>query len=94
MCDHAKVETDLLQDAVRALQEARRAEVRAKEEAQRLLEAAREDRENARTGLHVAIVEDVRTGRRAQKDIVKLTGYTRERIRQICRAAGIEAPDQ
>jgi len=26
-----------------------------------------------------------------QVDIVKATGYTRERVRQICRTAGIEA---
>jgi hypothetical protein len=35
-------------------------------------------------------VEAARDGMR-QVDIVRKTGYTRERVRQICRAAGIEA---
>ena len=28
-----------------------------------------------------------------QTDIVRVTGYTRERVRQICRAAGVEPVD-
>jgi hypothetical protein len=27
-----------------------------------------------------------------QRDLVRITGYSRERIRQICRAAGVEPP--
>jgi F0F1-type ATP synthase membrane subunit b/b' len=37
-----------------------------------------------------AIVEDIRTHRRTQVEISRLTGYSPERIRQICRAAGVE----
>lgn len=43
-----------------------------------------------RTRLAAAIVDSAKAGVR-QADIVKQTGYTRERVRQICRAAGIEA---
>lgn len=39
-----------------------------------------------------AIVEAARAGR-PEVDISEVTGYTRERIRQICRAAGIEPSD-
>jgi hypothetical protein len=37
-----------------------------------------------------AIVEDIREGRRSQLEISRLTGYTPERIRQLCRTAGVE----
>lgn len=37
-----------------------------------------------------AIVDDIRTGKRTQIEISRLTGYTPERIRQICRAAGVD----
>lgn len=43
-----------------------------------------------RPQLAEAIAEDIRTKRRTQVEISRLTGYTPERIRQICRAAGIE----
>lgn len=36
-----------------------------------------------------AIVEAVKAGR-TQTEISQITGYTPERIRQICRAAGVE----
>jgi hypothetical protein len=45
--------------------------------------------DRAREALAEAIVEAARSGMR-QVDIVKVTGYTRERVRQIVRAAGIE----
>ncbi|PRY24017.1 hypothetical protein [Pseudosporangium ferrugineum] len=38
-----------------------------------------------------ALVDDIKHGRRSQAEISKLTGYTTERIRQLCRAAGVEA---
>ena len=41
----------------------------------------------ARERLATAIVEAARSGVR-QVEIVRVTGYTRERVRQICRAAG------
>lgn len=55
---------------------------------------AAEDREKvteARDQLAAAIVAAARDGMR-QVDIVRVTGYTRERVRQILRAHGI-TPD-
>lgn len=43
----------------------------------------------ARQELADAIVSAARDGMR-QVDIVKITGYTRERVRQILRAGGVE----
>jgi hypothetical protein len=43
-----------------------------------------------RGDLATEIAEDVRTGRRTQVEISTITGYSPERIRQICRAAGVE----
>ncbi|HLQ53032.1 MAG TPA: hypothetical protein VK162_02040 [Streptosporangiaceae bacterium] len=40
--------------------------------------------EEARAALHAAIAEAAGHGVR-QNELVKITGYTRERIRQICR---------
>lgn len=54
--------------------------------------AAKAKVDRAREALAVAIVEAARTGTR-QVDIVRATGYSRERVRQICRAAGIEPND-
>ncbi len=45
-----------------------------------------------RPRLAAAIVAAARAGMR-QSEIVKTTGYTRERVRQICREAGIEAAE-
>lgn len=39
-----------------------------------------------------AIVEAVRKGSMTQVEISRATGYTAERIRQICREAGVDAP--
>lgn len=78
---------DRLADAVRAFRMAQAAAVAS---AQR----AAEDREKvteAREQLAAAIVEAAREGMR-QVDIVRVTGYTRERVRQILRAHGV-APD-
>ncbi|MET9732889.1 hypothetical protein ABZZ79_20250 [Streptomyces sp. NPDC006458] len=52
----------------------------------RALQAA----EAARTAQHAAIAEAARQGAK-QQDIVKITGLTRERVRQITRAAGIQS---
>ena len=41
--------------------------------------------EQTRATLHAVIAEAASQGVR-QTDLVKITGYTRERIRQICRA--------
>lgn len=53
---------------------------------------ARADVERARLELAEAIVEAARGGMR-QVEIVRRSGYTRESVRRICRAAGIE-PDE
>ena len=76
-----------LADAVRAFH---MAQATAAASAQR----AAEDREKvteARDQLATAIVEASQGGMR-QVDIVRVTGYTRERVRQILRSHGI-APD-
>lgn len=43
-----------------------------------------------RADLAAEIVTDIQTGRRTQVEISAVTGYSPERIRQICRAAGVE----
>jgi hypothetical protein len=45
--------------------------------------------EQTRAQLVAEIVAAAKAGVR-QVDIVRMTGYTRERVRQICRAAGVE----
>lgn len=45
----------------------------------------------ARECMHQAIAEARRDGV-PQREIVRLTGYTRERVRQICKAADLPAP--
>ncbi|WP_344509313.1 hypothetical protein [Dactylosporangium maewongense] len=40
-----------------------------------------------------AIVDAVRNGTKTQIEISRATGYTAERIRQICREAGIPPPE-
>jgi len=80
---------DDLQAAVRAHQVARDAVPQAQTEAKRLVAAARAEVERTRQALAKAIVRAARSGMR-QKDIVAVTGYNRERVRQILRAGGIE----
>jgi predicted transcriptional regulator len=53
--------------------------------------AASKGLDTLRSELAKAIVAEARAGMK-QNDIVRLSGYTRERVRQICREAGIEAP--
>jgi len=64
---------------------------RAQEDARELVATARAEVERTRAALAEAIVRAGRAGMR-QKDIVAVTGYNRERVRQILRAGGIE-PD-
>ncbi len=82
---------DDLAAAVRAYEEARAAVEGAQAEADRLVSDARNEVVEARSRLADAIVHAARGGMR-QVDIVRVTGYTRERIRQILRAGGVE-PD-
>jgi DNA invertase Pin-like site-specific DNA recombinase len=60
------------------------------EEAARAYRRAKEALDKARPELAMAIVDAARAGTR-QADIVRVTGYTREQVRRICRAAGIES---
>jgi hypothetical protein len=46
--------------------------------------------EQARAELHAAIVADLAAGVR-QADLARATGYSRERIRQVAREAGLPA---
>lgn len=63
----------------------------AKRAAKRRVDAAREYADAARQTLHAAIVEAALEGMRPA-EIVRRTGYTPERVRQVLRAAGV-APD-
>lgn len=54
--------------------------------------AAGEKVTRARAPLAEEIVKAAKAGMR-QVEIVAITGYNRERIRQICRAAGVEPPE-
>ncbi|MEU4780221.1 hypothetical protein [Micromonospora sp. NPDC023633] len=81
---------DDLAAAVRAYEVARSAATDAQEEAARIVAAAKTDVVAARRRLADAIVAAARNGMR-HVAIVRATGYTRERVRQILRANGVEA---
>ena len=84
-----RVADDLLA-AVRAYRSARDGVPVAQERARELVAAARARAERARLDLAAAIVRAAQRGVR-QREIVEATGYNRERVRQILRAAGVEA---
>ncbi|WP_422737969.1 hypothetical protein ACN263_01080 [Micromonospora sp. WMMD729] len=83
-----------LEGAMRALRAAEEALPQAEEQAahaaRQIKADARNRVERARADLHRTMVAEFRAGAR-QVDLVKRTGYSRERVRQILRAAGIEA---
>jgi hydrogenase maturation factor len=84
--------TDRLEIAAAAYREAIAEEAEAKaamQEAQARRAAAGARVMQARAPLAEAIVEAARAGRR-QVEIARVSGYNREHIRRICRAAGIE----
>ncbi|WP_431892636.1 hypothetical protein [Micromonospora haikouensis] len=58
--------------------------------AARAHQQAKEALDAARAELADAIVEAARAGDR-QTDIARTSGYTREQVRRICRAAGLAA---
>ena len=68
-----------------------RADQRAEERARQIKAEARACVDRARQELHAAMVAEYERGAR-HVDLVKRTGYSRERVRQILRAGGIE-PD-
>ncbi|AYF30083.1 MULTISPECIES: hypothetical protein [Micromonospora] len=51
---------------------------------------AKEALDKARPELADAIVDAARAGTK-HTDIARVSGYTREQVRRICRAAGLEA---
>lgn len=80
-----------LDDATRAYRAAQAALKRAEESAQERVRAARQRADQARLALATAIVEEARAGT-PQKEIVRISGYSRENVRTILRANGVE-PD-
>jgi uncharacterized protein (DUF1501 family) len=81
-----------LADAVRAYRAAQASVTSAQAAAARKVKAAREQAAIARQRVAAAMVAETLAGAR-QVDIVRITGYSRERVRQILRENGIEAPD-
>ncbi|MFY1674798.1 hypothetical protein ACN27G_33490 [Plantactinospora sp. WMMB334] len=73
-----------LEAAVRKLRTAQAGIPRAEERAARLVADARARLDQARAELAEAIRNEAAAGTR-QRDIVEVTGYSRERIRQIIR---------
>ncbi|MGI5153479.1 hypothetical protein ACQEVC_45370 [Plantactinospora sp. CA-294935] len=89
--------TDPLREAARAYREALAAEATAKAE----VEAARQKRAaasegvaTARAPLADAIVQAAREGVRQRDILIRIeNAYTRERVRQICRSAGVQVSE-
>lgn len=82
---------DQLGEAVRAFKAAQAGVPRAEERAKQLVADARAKVDQARAKLADAIVAEYGRGAK-QIDLIQRTGYSRERVRQILRAAGIQ-PD-
>lgn len=80
-----------LDSAVREYQRASAGIDAAQKAAKRRVEDARLRADAARRALHAAMVEAAQNGMRPI-EIERRTGYTKERVRQILRAGGVE-PD-
>lgn len=78
-----------LDDAAKAHRAARAALTAAQAKARMHIWAARERIEETRAALAAAIVAEARAGT-PQVEIIRRTGYSRERVRTILRAGGIE----
>jgi hypothetical protein len=78
-----------LDDAAKAYRASDAALRRAEEQATARVQAAREARTNAREELAEAIAAEARTGT-PQVEIIRRSGYSREQVRRILRAAGVE----
>lgn len=78
-----------LDDATKAYRAAETAVRRAQRDATVRVQAARRTQTQARQRLHAAIIEAARGGMR-QVEIMAVTGYSRDRVRTILRAGGIE----
>ncbi len=75
-------------DDLEAARRAYDAAVKAGDGAAQARQGARGDVPKARQRLHAAIVKAAKSGAR-QIDIAEVSGYRRERVRQVLRAAGI-----
>lgn len=84
--------TDDLAAAAAALEAARGGVADAQDKAAAIVAGARAEVERRRAELAETIVAAARRGVR-QREIVKATGYSRERVRQILRASGVEPDD-
>lgn len=80
-----------LDDAAKAYRAAETALERAESAAAVRIRAARQAREQARAELHRAIVAEAEAGT-PQVEIIRISGYSRERVRTILRQGGVE-PD-
>ncbi len=80
-----------LDDLVKAFRRAEKAVPAAEQAAEAKVRAARDARTAARLALAAGIVEAWRAGT-SQAEIARRTGYSREQVRRILRAAGVE-PD-
>jgi hypothetical protein len=78
-----------LDDAVKAYRASQDALAAAERDAKVRIEAARHASTAARVRLAEAIVAAARAGMR-QVDVIRTTGYSRERVRTILREGGIE----
>lgn len=84
-CQYGRVRGDL--EAATAVYRAAQAAV---SDAERALVQAKADVPAARERLHAAIAKAARAGMK-QVELISITGYNRESIRRILRAAGVEA---
>lgn len=80
---------DHLEDAAAAY----RAAVAELDAARAAVPVKRLEKRRTREALVREMIKEARKGT-SQKDIVRRSGYTRERVRQIFRAAGIEPDDE
>lgn len=88
-CDPEQV--GLLDDAAKAYRASEAAVERTESAAAARIAAARQTRTEARQRLHAAMVDAALDGMK-QVEIIRITGYSRDRVRTILRAGGVE-PD-
>lgn len=81
-----------LDELIRAYRRAARVAADAERVAQAQVRTKRAARDAAREALALGIVEAWRDGT-SQAEIARLTGYSREQVRRILRAHGVEAGD-
>jgi multidrug resistance efflux pump len=79
-----------LERAVEAYRAAQARVPQAEADAKALVRSARDEVATARAELAAAMVDAALNGVR-QVDIIRLTGYSREQVRSILRAHGVEA---